>query len=233
MNFYTINLENFMTVGLLIFGIVIVLYAQFKINYNYSKYKKIKNSKVITGMEVARLILDANDLNDIYIVETNGELSDHYDPRRKVIRLSKDIYNGDSIAAISVAAHECGHAIQHKENYFFMKIRTILVPVVNLVSYLGYFGIIVGILSGMTGYLLIGIITLLATILFQLVTLPVEIDASARAREQLNNLNITISEESDDVKRMLNAAAMTYIASLISSLAQLLRLIIMFREDDK
>jgi len=232
MNFYTMNLENFMTISLLIIGMIVVLYAQFKINYNYSKYKKIENRNSISGMEVARIILDANKLNDIYIVETNGELTDHYDPKRKVVRLSKDIYHGISIASLSVAAHECGHAIQHKENYFFMKIRTFLVPIVNLVSYLGYFGIIVGILSGITGYLLIGIITLSATILFQIITLPVEIDASFRAREQLKSLNIIVDEEENEVKKMLNAAGMTYIASLISSFAQLLRLIIMTRDDD-
>lgn len=232
MNFYTMNLENFMTISLLIIGMIVVLYAQFKINYNYSKYKKIENRNSISGMEVARMILDANKLNDIYIVETNGELTDHYDPKRKVVRLSKDIYHGISIASLSVAAHECGHAIQHKENYFFMKIRTFLVPIVNLVSYLGYFGIIVGILSGITGYLLIGIITLSATILFQIITLPVEIDASFRAREQLKSLNIIVDEEENEVKKMLNAAGMTYIASLISSFVQLLRLIIMTRDDD-
>ena len=232
MNFYTMNLENFMTISLLIIGMIVVLYAQFKINYNYSKYKKIENKNSISGMEVARMILDANKLNDIYIVETNGELTDHYDPKRKVVRLSKDIYHGISIASLSVAAHECGHAIQHKENYFFMKIRTFLVPIVNLVSYLGYFGIIVGILSGITGYLLIGIITLSATILFQIITLPVEIDASFRAREQLKSINIIVDEEENEVKKMLNAAGMTYIASLISSFAQLLRLIIMTRDDD-
>ena len=233
MNLYTMQYENLLTILCFITSIVIVLYAQFKINLAYSKYKKIANNKNISGSEVARNILDANGLDDIYVVETKGTLTDHYDPSRKVVRLSSEIYNGDSIAAISVAAHECGHAIQDKENYSFMRIRTILVPIVNLVSYIGYLGIIIGFLSGISGYLLIGIIVLLVTIVFQLVTLPVEFDASKRARNQLINLNIISNEEENGVKSVLSAAAFTYVASLLSTLLNFLRLVLMFsRRDD-
>ncbi len=232
MNLYTMQYEDLLTMICFITGIVVVLYAQFRINSSYSKYKKISNNKRITGSEVARMILDKNGLDKIYVVETKGTLTDHYDPTRKVIKLSKDIFDGDSIASIAVAAHECGHAIQDKDGYKFMRIRSMLVPFVNLVSYLGYFGIIIGLLAGISGYLMIGILVLLATILFQLVTLPVEFDASKRAKQQLIELNITDSNESDGVASVLKAAALTYVASLISSLLNLLRLVLMFNRRD-
>lgn len=232
MNLYTMQYEDLLTMICFITGIVVVLYAQFRINSSYSKYKKISNNKRITGSEVARMILDKNGLDKIYVVETRGTLTDHYDPTRKVIKLSKDIFDGDSIASIAVAAHECGHAIQDKDGYKFMRIRSMLVPFVNLVSYLGYFGIIIGLLAGISGYLMIGILVLLATILFQLVTLPVEFDASKRAKQQLIELNITDSNESDGVSSVLKAAALTYVASLISSFLNLLRLVLMFNRRD-
>ncbi len=231
MDIYTLQLENFLTFLLFIIGIIIVGYAQIKINVTYSKYKKIENTKKISGSEAAREILKANGLDNIYVVETSGELTDHYDPTRKVIKLSSDIFHGKTIAAMAVAAHECGHAIQDKENYTFMRIRHMLVPIVNLVSYIGYFSILIGFLAGLTGYLLAGIITLSATIIFQLVTLPVEFDASKRAREQILKLNL----DNDDtgIRSMLSAAAFTYVASLISTILNLLRLIIMFNKRDE
>lgn len=231
MDIYTIQLENFLTIILFIIGIIIVGYAQIKINVSYKKYKKQENNKKISGSEVARMILDANGLNDIKVLETSGELTDHYDPTKKVVKLSTDIFHGKTIASMAVAAHECGHAIQDKENYTFMRIRHMLVPIVNLVSYLGYFSIFIGFLAGLTGYLLAGIITLCATILFQLVTLPVEFDASKRANEQILKLNLETN--SDGIKSMLSAAAFTYVASLISSILNLLRLIIMFNKRDE
>lgn len=230
MNFYTLGLENVLTITCSILGIAIVLYAQLKINYNYSKYKQKENSKKISGSEVARNILDANGLDNVYVVEIGGNLTDHYDPTRKVVKLSKEIFHGESIASVAVAAHECGHAIQDKNGYLFMRIRSMLVPVVNLVSYLGYFAIAIGILAGTTGYLLIGILTLLVTIIFQLITLPVEFDASNRANEEL--LRLQLIQDDDDVSSMLSAAAFTYVASLISSLLNLVRLIILFSKRD-
>lgn len=220
--------------GLIILGFIIVLFAQINIKSNYSKYKSISLNKKLTGQEVARMILDSNGLQNIYVVSTNGELTDHYDPKRKVVRLSTDIYNGESIAAISVAAHECGHAIQDKVGYSFMKIRSFLVPFVNFVSYLGYFGLIVSIIGGITSYIQLCILVLLVTILFQLVTLPVEFDASKRAKEQLYSLGIVDNEELKGCSKMLFSAALTYVAGLLSNLLQLLRLVLILgsRRDD-
>ena len=226
------GLENILTLTLFIIGFIIVLYAQIKINSTYGKYKNIKLNKNISGQEVARMILDSNGMNDIHVVETQGELTDHYDPRRKVVRLSKQIFHDNAIASVAVAAHEVGHAIQDKENYIFMKIRSILVPVVNFITYIGYIVAFISLLAGITGYLKVSIIIILAALLFQLVTLPVEFDASKRGWEQLVKLGIIDGSEEKGVKKMLDAAAFTYVASFISSLLNLLRLIIMLRDRD-
>lgn len=226
------GLENILTLTLFIIGFIIVLYAQIKINSTYGKYRNIKLNKNITGQEVARMILDSNGMNNIHIVETQGELTDHYDPKRKVVRLSKQIFHDNAIASVAVAAHEVGHAIQDKEGYVFMKIRSILVPVVNFITYIGYIVAFISLLAGITGYLKISIIIILAALLFQLVTLPVEFDASKRGREQLVKLGIIDGSEEKGVKKMLDAAAFTYVASFISSLLNLLRLIIMLRDRD-
>lgn len=218
--------------GLAILGFIVVLWAQININSNYKKYKEVKVKKGLSGQEVARRILDANGLENIHIVETQGELTDHYDSKRKVIRLSHTIFHEDSISSVGVAAHECGHAIQDKEGYAFMRIRSALVPFVNFVSYLGYFGLVISIFAGLTGYLKLSILVLLATILFQLVTLPVEFDASKRAKEQLIKLGLIDSDEHEQVTKVLSAAAMTYVAGLISNLLQLLRLIILLNGRD-
>lgn len=226
------GLENILTLTLFIIGFIIVLYAQIKINSTYGKYKNIKLNKNITGQEVARMILDSNGMNNIHVVETQGELTDHYDPRRKVVRLSEQIFHDNAIASVAVAAHEVGHAIQDKEGYIFMKIRSILVPVVNFITYIGYIVAFISLLAGITGYLKVSIIIILAALLFQLVTLPVEFDASKRGREQLVKLGIIDGSEEKGVKKMLDAAAFTYVASFISSLLNLLRLIIMLRDRD-
>lgn len=226
------GLENILTLTLFIIGFIIVLYAQIKINSTYGKYKNIKLNKNITGQEVARMILDSNGMNNIHVVETQGELTDHYDPRRKVVRLSEQIFHDNAIASVAVAAHEVGHAIQDKEGYIFMKIRSILVPVVNFITYIGYIVAFISLLAGITGYLKVSIIIILAALLFQLITLPVEFDASKRGREQLVKLGIIDGSEEKGVKKMLDAAAFTYVASFISSLLNLLRLIIMLRDRD-
>lgn len=212
---------------LIFIGLGVSLLAQIIVSTSYSKYKKVPNSKEITGFDVARKILDKNNLNDIMILETKGKLSDHYDPSRKVIKLSKDIYNGTSIAAVSVAAHECGHAIQDKDEYKPMRIRSKIVPTVNICSKLGYIAIILG---AIFSYQLIEIgIILLATILvFELITLPVEFNASKRALGELNKLKLIQKEEKSKVKSMLTSAAFTYVASLITSFLQILRLVLMF-----
>lgn len=218
--------------GLAILGFIIVLWAQININSNYKKYRNVKVKTGLTGQEVARKILDANGLTDVHVVETAGELTDHYDPRRKVVRLSTSIFHEESISSVGVAAHECGHAIQDKEGYSFMRIRSALVPFVNFVSYLGYFGLVISIIGGLTGYLKLSILILVVTILFQLVTLPVEFDASKRAKEQLINLGIVDNSEHEKVSKVLFAAAMTYVAGLISNLLQLLRIIILLKGRD-
>lgn len=218
--------------GLAILGIIIVLWAQININSNYKKYKQVKVKTGLSGQEVARRILDANGLQNVHIVETQGELTDHYDPKRKVVRLSHTIFHEDTISSVGVAAHECGHAIQDKEGYTFMRVRSALVPFVNFTSYLGYFGLLVSFVGGLTGYLKLSILVLLVTVLFQLVTLPVEFDASKRAKEQLIQLGLIDSDEHDQVSKVLSAAAMTYVAGLISNLLQILRLVILLNGRD-
>ena len=224
--------DNLLTISLMIIGVIVVLVAQAMISKNYKKYRYISNSKKMSGQEVARKILDSNGLSNVHVVETRGELTDHYDPSRKVVRLSTNIFNGESIAAMSVAAHECGHAIQDKVGYLPMRIRAFLVPFVNLVSYLGYFGLIVAIFAGITGYIKLSIYVLLATILFQIVTLPVEFNASKKKKKELLKLGIANKGEENDVNNMLGAAAMTYVAGLISNLLQLLRLILILNDRD-
>lgn len=226
--------ETTLTVILSVIAVIIVIWAQSNINSAYRKYQKRNTNRGLSGQEVARKILDANGLSDIYVVETKGDLSDHYDPSLRVVRLSSNIFHGTSIASISVAAHECGHAIQDKDGYLFMKIRSLLVPVVNIVSYLGYFGLIISIFAGITGYLKLSILVLLATLVFQLITLPVEFDASKRAGEQLEKLGLVEINEKQDCMKMLQAAALTYVASLASTVINILRLVLMLasRRDD-
>ena len=242
MNYWLMTYETPLTVLLTVIGFLLVVFAQIKINTTYSKYRKVQNSAGLTGQDVARKILDSNGLSQISIYEISGNLSDHYNPSKKLINpgnktlnLSDSVYGSTSIAAVGVAAHECGHAIQDKENYTFFKIRSALVPVVNFVSYLGYFGLLISIVGGLTGYIKLSIIILLATVLFQLVTLPVEIDASKRALVQLEELNLVYNDENKSAKKVLSAAAMTYIASLLSSILDLLRLILILnsRNDDR
>jgi len=232
MGFMTMGLENGLTILLAIIAFVIVLMAQVSVNGAFNKYKKVSTKKGLTGFETARQILDRNGLNNIHIVEVRGNLTDHYDPRRKVVRLSHEIFHGNSVASISIAAHEVGHALQDKNNYIFLKIRAFLVPVVNLISYLGYFSLFISILGGLTSYLMMSILIISATIVFQLITLPVEFDASKRAKVELVNLGIIDKPETKGVEKMLTAAALTYVAGLVSSILNLLRLIIMTRDSD-
>lgn len=221
-----------MEIILFILGIIVVVYAQSHIMKIYHETMRIRNEKMLSGQEVARKILDANGLEDIYVVQVSGELTDHYDPSRNVIRLSNHVFQDDSIASLAVAAHECGHAIQRKEGYLFYRLRSALVPVVNLVSYFGYFVIIISAFAGITAYLLLGMVMLLSTLIFQLVTLPVEIDASKRGMKEIEKLNLAKQEEMPNVANMLKAAAMTYVASLASTILNLLRLIFMYRNRD-
>lgn len=225
MNTSTMNILLYIAI------ILIPLIAQLRISSAYSKYKKEKNSIGLTGFEVARKILDANGLDDIYVVETSGNLTDHYDPSRKVIKLSKDIFKGESIAAASVAAHECGHAIQDKENYSFMRIRSMLVPVVNLVSSFSWIVIIIGLFTEYFNVFAFGIGLISIILVFQLITLPVEFDASKRAKNELVKLNLIGSGEDVGVAKMLTAAAMTYVASVLTSVLEIIRIIAIFNDN--
>ena len=220
---------------ILIPAIILTMYAQFKVSSTTNRYFRVRTQRGYTGEQTAREILNANGIYDVRIEMTRGTLSDHYDPRNKVLRLSQDVYRGTSITSVAVAAHECGHAIQHARGYAPLTIRGAIVPVVNFVSYLGYLGLLISIVGGLTGYIKLSIIILLATVLFQLVTLPVEIDASKRALVQLEELNLVYNDENKSAKKVLSAAAMTYIASLLSSILDLLRLILILnsRNDDR
>lgn len=210
-----------------VLGLLITGYAQLKINTNYSKYKGINAVSRKTGREVAREILDKHGLNNISVNEVAGNLTDHYDPTKKMVNLSTDIYSGTSIASVSVAAHECGHAIQDKVSYTPMRIRSKLVPIVNFSTKIGYLVIVVGLAAGLLKVATIGLILLLSMLLFQLVTLPVEFDASRRGKIELDELHILDSSEQKGAAKMLKAAAFTYVASVLSTLFQILRLAIM------
>ncbi len=227
------GLETMVTFALAIVSFIIVLSAQIQLTSTYKEAKQKKNKRRLTGCEIAREILDKNELSNVYVVEVAGELSDHYDPSRKVVRLSHDVFHGDSIAAMSIAAHECGHALQDKEEYTLMRIRAALVPFVNLVTYLGYAGLIISLFAGVIGYLKLSIAVLIVVLLFQLITLPIEFDASRRALKQLENLSISEEEEKQSTEKMLKAAAMTYVASLISLVIDLLRLVLMLQDRER
>lgn len=209
-------------------GLLIAIYAQFRVNSTYSQYKQVANNRGLSGGDAARMILDANGLSDVRIGRSGGTLSDNYNPKDKMLNLSQEVLNGRSIAAISIAAHECGHAIQHKEEYAPVKIRTAMVPVVNIASMFSWVLIIAGFIFSLFNMTMIGIIFFSTTVVFQLVTLPVEFNASSRALVQLRTLGIATEPEIYGAKKVLNAAALTYVAALVVAILQLLRLLLIF-----
>lgn len=217
---------------LLIIGFIISLAAQIYVNVSYRKYKNIENSKGLTGFDVARKILDENGLKDIYVTEVRGNLTDHYDPVRKVVRLSTDIFHGKTIASSSVAAHEVGHAIQDKEGYSFMRFRSMMFPLVRFSSYGGYIAILVGAIFELMDLIWFGIGLEIVILLFQIVTLPVEFNASSRAKDELAKYNLLNNNEINSSDKMLRAAAYTYVASVLTTILQILRLIVMFSDRD-
>lgn len=220
-----------MDIILILLIIGLPLLAQIFIKISYENNSRIKNSKELTGYDVARKILDKNGLNDLLIVETNGYLTDHYDPNRKVIKLSKNIYGNDTISSMAVAAHEVGHAIQDKEGYFFLKLRTFIFPIVSFISRMSWLVILVGFFFEIVNAIYLGIIIISASVIFELVTLPVEINASKRAIKELNSLNLITGEE-DKVKNVLTAAALTYVAGTLAEILQLIRLIGILKDND-
>lgn len=229
MNNNTINITYDMLIWI---AFIITLISQLSVSIAYSKYKKKLNNKDLTGYDTARKILDKNGLKDIMILETTGNLTDHYGPTKKVIKLSTDIYHGSSIASLAVAAHECGHAIQDKESYKPMRIRSKIIPTVNLCTRLGYLAIAIG---AFCSYKLIeiGIILLLALLAFQIITLPVEFNASKRALKELKEQKLLDKNDISSARKMLVAAAFTYVASMLSTLLNILRYALIFMDRDK
>ena len=226
-------MDLFIFYGLLAISLLITMGAQAFITSSYNKYKKVNNTKGITGAEVARRLLDKHGLQDIKVQATSGELSDHYDPKARVIRLSEGIYDKASVAAVAVACHECGHAIQDKNNFLFLRIRSSLVPVVNFCSYAGYIAIVLGGILSMMGLIWAGIIAEVIILLFQLVTLPVEFDASKRGLNEVKEEGFLTENELSGGKVMLTSAALTYVASVATAIIQILRLVLIYgRRDD-
>lgn len=204
------------------------LYAQMKVKSTYKKFAQVPAEKGMTGAQVARYILDQHGLTDVRVVPTQGYLADHYNPATKTVALSEDNYHNSSIAGTAVAAHEVGHAIQHAEAYSFLTLRAKLVPVANISSNMSWIFVMIGLLASSSNFLLLGIVLLLAGVIFQVVTLPVEFDASKRAMNEVVALGIINNNEERSARKVLNAAAMTYVAAAAVAIMELLRLILIY-----
>ena len=214
---------------LVIIGVILSLIASARVKSTFAKYSRVRSHSGLTGAEAAEKVLHHAGIYDVSIENVQGQLTDHYDPRKKVLRLSDSVYGSNSIAAIGVAAHECGHAIQHQNAYAPLKIRSALVPVANFGSFLAWPLILVGLLlAGSQTLIDIGIILFSTAVLFQLVTLPVEFNASRRAIQRLSESGILHYEELNQSKKVLNAAALTYVAAAAATILQLLRLVLLF-----
>ncbi|MBP3915827.1 MULTISPECIES: zinc metallopeptidase [unclassified Clostridium] len=213
------------TMLLLLPAIIIAFWAQSKVSSTYKKYRTVRTMNGYTGENVARMILDSAGLYDVPVVETRGELTDHYDPRSRVVRLSTDIFHGSSIAAAGIAAHEVGHAIQHQEQYKPLVLRTSMATAVNFSSQASIFIFMIGLLFSIPVLINIGIIFFTVAVFYQIITLPVEFNASRRALKILESRNILYGNEVNGAKNVLSAAAMTYVAAALMSISQLIRLI--------
>ena len=223
--FYGFDIYYFiLIIPALLFGI----WAQSQVNTNYQKYSQIRTMRGMTGAEAADYILRQNGIYNVSINQISGHLSDHFNPKTNAINLSESVYNSTSIAAIGVAAHEAGHAVQHAVNYKPIKIREMVIPVTQIGSWLYLPILLVGVFISSQGLVNLGILLFSTLAIFQLVTLPVEFDASDRAIKTLSQSGILYGEEITGAKKVLRAAALTYVAALVSSLAQLLRLILIF-----
>ncbi|MFP4978866.1 zinc metallopeptidase [Paenibacillus sp. CN-4] len=213
---------------LVIIAFIFSLWAQFRVKGSFNKWSQVANLNGLTGYEAARMMLDRNGLHDVPIEPVPGVLSDHYDPVHRVVRLSEPVYYERSIAAVSVACHEVGHAIQHKVHYPMLTLRHRMFPVVNFASGVAPFLLLAGFLFGALNLVGIGIIFFSAAVLFQLVTLPVEFNASNRARQVMVEEGFIRNEEERGVAKVLNAAALTYVAAALVSVLELLRLLTIF-----
>ncbi len=215
------------TLIILVPALLVSAWAQFKVSSTFNEYEKVPSFNRYSGYNVARMLLDDAGLYDVQIETVRGKLSDHYDPTKRVLRLSSDIYNGTSVASLGVAAHEVGHAIQHKERYGALMFRNSIAPAVNFASNISWLLFIVGIILGFSGLTTVGILLFSAVVVFQLVTLPVEFNASSRALKLLEQRGILYGNEVDGAKKVLSAAALTYVAATLMAVSQLLRLIVL------
>lgn len=218
---------------LVLIGVLLSLAASYKVKSTFNRYSNVASRSGMSGAQAAETILHANGIYDVTIQRVSGSLTDHYDPRNKTLNLSESVYGSMSVAAIGVAAHECGHAIQHQKEYAPLQIRSSLVPVANFGSGASWFFIIAGLFLSWQPLVTTGIVLFLLAVLFQLVTLPVEFNASSRAVAALGNLGILGQEELGHTKKVLSAAALTYVASAAAAILQLLRLIILFGGRDR
>jgi Zn-dependent membrane protease YugP len=201
----------------------VMLAAQYYVSSTYKKWSQVRNRSQLTGAEAAQRLIRSGGLEDVRVEAVSGKMSDHYNPRNKVLRLSQGVYQTSSVAAVAIAAHELGHAMQDQEGYFPLRLRSTMIPVVNIGSTLGWLFIIIGIFMQWTGLAWLGVIVFSAGALFAMATLPVELNASARAKKLLVQSGIIIGQdEQHGVNKVLNAAALTYIAALLTSIMQLL-----------
>ncbi|MED2972144.1 zinc metallopeptidase [Fictibacillus sp. B-59209] len=218
---------------LIIIAFAVSLWAQFKVKGNFKKWSQVEAHSGKTGAEIARSILDDNGLHNIPVEAVRGTLTDHYDPVSKVVRLSEPVYYGDSIASVSVAAHEVGHAVQHKQSYGALALRHRMFPLVNLTSGVAPFLLLGGFLLNQFSLIGIGIVLFSFAVFFQLVTLPVEYNASSRAKRYLVTEGFIRNEEERGVNKVLNAAALTYVAAALISLLELLKFIMIFFQGER
>lgn len=209
--------------------LILSVWAQANVSRTFKKYSGIRNAQGYTGKHAARILLDESNLEAIQVEKVTGNLTDHYDPRKKVVRLSQSVHDSTSLAALGVAAHEAGHAIQHKEEYGPLKLRSVLVPVARIGSMFGPYAAIFGLVLGIGSLVNIGIVLFSIAVLFYLVTLPVELNASVRALELLRQRDILTFDEIEPARKVLRAAALTYIAAALAAVANLLRLILLSR----
>ena len=222
------------TYMLIVISALISLFAQFLVNSRFSKYSRVRSRSGMTGAQAAERILQSQGIYDVAIQRVSGKLTDHYDPRNKTLNLSDAVYASTSVAAVGVAAHECGHSIQHARGYAPLSFRSALVPVANIGSQLSWLFIILGIFFGGSHTLImIGILMFSAAVLFQLVTLPVEFNASGRALKLLSETGILQKDEVSDTRKVLSAAALTYVAAATTAVLQLLRLLRLFGGNDR
>ena len=226
--------DSYYMIGYLfvIVGAIIMALAQMKVSRAYNKYSRIENSRHLTGRDVAYEILNQHGLSDVQIYEVKGHLSDHYNPSNLTLNLSSEIYHGTSIASLAVAAHECGHALQHQEGYKPLTFRNMIVPVCNISQTIGWIAILLGLFIGKSSISWLGVLLMSLMLLFQIVTLPVEFDASSRALSILNDRYLT-EDEYPGAKKMLTAAALTYVAAMLSTLLSLLRIALMVMSRDR